>query len=1063
MEFWAALGIEQTKDEEAIHAAYREKLQLVHPEEHPEEFMQLRQAYDEALRYARQTEESAPHEATPIDRWIGRVEEVYDSLPRRINAEEWKNLFADEVCQGLDSRIDARNALLKFLMECYYLPNEIWQLIVDTYSVKDNYDELCEIFPKAYIDNAVIGGAEWEPNVPYDIYAEGTTGNPDAFIKLVNKCREERRSGNHDAAAATILDMKKCGIEHPYIRLSEAELAAAKEENDKALAIIDELAEQYPEDIGIRQFHGECMRHIAKDYERGLADYEFILTKREQNAQANWGKAECLLELGKLEDAKDIYLHLHQRLPYDGNITERIEEVNNRLVSEYERKVAENPEDFELCMDYAWSCLQRREYDKVREIMEKLPQPADAAQRCDLNNFATKFHINCDEYEKALSYAMDWEEGLKELPEGETEKEKKRKGKLGEILYLQSAALMALERYDEALEKTEASEAADPKSIDPLDIRRRVYHRQRKFDKAVEVGEKITRMEPGYTSWYALGYEQYTQGDKAAAFRSFGEALDYARVLQAYIFRARILCDFEEWDSVKENIDFLLSSGIDEDNVHVRYLRARLAHKDDDKKAALESYYAIIEQFEEARSKGEVSECDYIWEVYHLAADIEDDFGRDADEVLTIVEKGIAEQKDYSPLLELKNYLLHKKKDYPAMIELNRTILSFYPRARISHQRIADCYYYMDEYEKAVEEYLIQEKISDSCWVQEVLGLCLMYLERYDEAEAHYRKAIELEPERIRPRANLGLMYERRFNKERNAYDFELSLPLQEECVRLNDELEPEKRSKVYRTWLARCLARMGRFDEAMAQYRKNFELYGDEEDARKEVEVLMECGRFEEGEKLLDKYRAQGVLGDHPYYIMKADFRLFQGKNRDFLKYISKMEDDHRKYSKLAYFYEDSDKKKDRLETIKWFRKALEEDENRSNYLIGYIRSLNEAGRLDECRETVDKALKTIEELKNQGWNVGLYLTEMALVYLAAGEPDKAKPYIDRAMTAPLCDHCRYRRCKDAYVALARYYMAKEMYEECAKTCREGMEFGHDETIFALYLKQLKKERKIK
>ena len=142
--------------------------------------------------------------------------------------------------------------------------------------------------------------------------------------------------------------------------------------------------------------------------------------------KANWGKAECLLELGKLEDAKDIYLHLHQRLPYDGNITERIEEVNNRLVSEYERRVAENPEDFELCMDYAWSCLQRREYDKVREIMEKLPQPADAAQRCDLNNFATKFHINCDEYEKALSYAMDWEEGLKELPEGETEKEKKR-------------------------------------------------------------------------------------------------------------------------------------------------------------------------------------------------------------------------------------------------------------------------------------------------------------------------------------------------------------------------------------------------------------------------------------------------------------------------------------------------------------------------------------------------------------------------------------------------------------------------------------------------------------
>ena len=86
-----------------------------------------------------------------------------------------------------------------------------------------------------------------------------------------------------------------------------------------------------------------------------------------------------------------------------------------------------------------------------------------------------------------------------------------------------------------------------------------------------------------------------------------------------------------------------------------------------------------------------------------------------------------------------------------------------------------------------------------------------------------------------------------------------------------------------------------------------------------------------------------------------------------------------------------------------------------------------------------------------------------MALNYLAIGEPEKAKPYIDKAMTAPLCDTCRYRRCKDAYLALKHYYMDKEMYEEAAQVCREASEFVADETEFTELVKQLKKERKIK
>lgn len=53
MNFWQILGISPTKDLKAIKTAYSSKSREVHPEEHPEEFKQLHDAYMSAVKYAR--------------------------------------------------------------------------------------------------------------------------------------------------------------------------------------------------------------------------------------------------------------------------------------------------------------------------------------------------------------------------------------------------------------------------------------------------------------------------------------------------------------------------------------------------------------------------------------------------------------------------------------------------------------------------------------------------------------------------------------------------------------------------------------------------------------------------------------------------------------------------------------------------------------------------------------------------------------------------------------------------------------------------------------------------
>lgn len=49
---WAILGIPLTTDPKQIRQAYAAKARTVHPEEHPEEFMELQNAYQQALHFA---------------------------------------------------------------------------------------------------------------------------------------------------------------------------------------------------------------------------------------------------------------------------------------------------------------------------------------------------------------------------------------------------------------------------------------------------------------------------------------------------------------------------------------------------------------------------------------------------------------------------------------------------------------------------------------------------------------------------------------------------------------------------------------------------------------------------------------------------------------------------------------------------------------------------------------------------------------------------------------------------------------------------------------------------
>lgn len=93
MNIWNILGIEPTTDKKAIRKAYAAKTKEIHPEEKPEEFKQLHEAYQAALGYAdyvRQVEQSGGS----VKSFYQMVESVPEGEPE--DAGESETAYADE-------------------------------------------------------------------------------------------------------------------------------------------------------------------------------------------------------------------------------------------------------------------------------------------------------------------------------------------------------------------------------------------------------------------------------------------------------------------------------------------------------------------------------------------------------------------------------------------------------------------------------------------------------------------------------------------------------------------------------------------------------------------------------------------------------------------------------------------------------------------------------------------------------------------------------------------------------------------------------------------------------
>lgn len=210
---WKIIGIEATSDISAIRKAYAAKVKLCRPDEDPEGFGKLREAYESALNIAKQrtlTDSSSsrlseiefdgsannedskatsfsnlkrtdvvkdvvhPPEESAVEFFtsstesiydiFGKMEELYHDFFKRIEIKNWEDILKSDYYLDIQIKTSNRPAMLHFFAEHPVLPKAVWVLMDQEFGWTDNMSGM----PAASLADYAVLKEELDPRWDLD-------------------------------------------------------------------------------------------------------------------------------------------------------------------------------------------------------------------------------------------------------------------------------------------------------------------------------------------------------------------------------------------------------------------------------------------------------------------------------------------------------------------------------------------------------------------------------------------------------------------------------------------------------------------------------------------------------------------------------------------------------------------------------------------------------------------------------------------------------------------------------------------------------------------------------
>lgn len=1078
---YQVLGIRGLTDERSIKAAYMQKLKGTNPEDDPEGFRKLREAYEQALELLRRSEEEKEEQPkTEKDIWIAKVDKVYKNYKSRGNVEAWKALFEDEYCQSLDTSLEARDAMLGYLMSCFYLPREIWQSLDREFQIMEDYDNLKERYPEDFLEY-IRHYVQYDYYVDFDkmrlrddTLSEDDT-NVDEYIRTYQDLRGLCDQEEWKQAEEKLSDIAAYGVWYPWEDAERVRVLEAKGELKQADALAQKLIADWPEDQYL------LLRAANVKWTLGEKEEAFALWSRSpDNYDARIGIIKYYLENEETaEKAKDMALDIWEQDGSGQRVDEYIKRANELLLNQYGRKLTEledGPEKDAVLLEIAWCKYQDREMEESIRILDDL-EPADDIYY-SYHNLKGRVLAALGKNKEAVPELRVWLSMILETVDDGSEESQKRLRRKGTAYLMLGFCLSKIEEYDEAVEmlKRAEEEITDlSEKYGAMNTLAETYLSMEEYERAVDKCDQIIAGESGYYPAYVNRQKAYFEMQK-----SQGVVDDYYRAVEIYpgyympyLLAAKVFFFCRQYEDAKGVLARAAENEVEFSDemklFQVKILR-NLAQSEQEREEPMR----ILRELKKSVNPEE-TDLEDTSEIEYETALLYWDNGQ-LDTALKHLGTAIRQNPSRGQYFMVKGDLLRQKDQYKEALSAYQTAKEDYEGTAVYYYGVGCCHEGLEDSETALSYFMkaaeqdagyrdVNEKISDiymeryktgydpedfsramiyikhevenweNCYILVHRGLMYMEVMQLEKAIEDFEKALTYQPDDWAAYNNMGYCYKHKGDYKKSIEMYEKSL----EALRQRND----KRVLPYSN-MADCYEILGEYERAVDCYEKDLEWYPDRISFYQEIgDMYYYMGDYQ---KAIKSYETAGSKWQNKEYLIKIGDALFaQGKllraKGNYKKAIQTADprgDAYYRYNDYAerlitqYF--------DYKGAIAILQKAnqgfLKGDWNASRNAHGtnerfQARAYYLSGNLKEAAAHAKKALELYladahseEAYLEYPVSRPLHLSRVGECYLYMGQTEKAYELFGQMGSGYRCEHCRFGECYEKYRNLGLYYL---------------------------------------
>lgn len=1064
---WKILEIAQTSDEDKIKAAYRTKLVKVNPEENPEGFKELRQAYEKALDWAH----NAKKEKSPLEQWMYEIEQIYQNFYRRIDEEEWDEQLQNEICTDLDTAEEARMWMIRFLMEHCFLPQFVWKKVWKVFEFEEDKEILTEKVSNDFI-TYIQYRANNEDYFDYQLFDGPIDADYDTYMRKINLFKSCMDDENLQQAEELIEELEHNEITHPYVRIEIVKYYLLSED-ERWKTMWKDLKEELEENPFLTELRGEIALRQGR-YADAERDFLEVLKQIPGRTNTSRKLVELYQQTGEYEKGKKICLDVLDNKVPDERICNMMIAINEKLITLWKDR-----DDKQI--DLAWCYYQNQKFKECLHILRKRKREGKA--EFDYYNLIARVLLETGDYEEGYEMTKIWISNIEHLT-GEEEDYDRKSKRYGYAHFIASMFCMELGLDEKCEQYFQRSLELDQEQMDAMMYRERRMEsllRRKKYEQCIKEANTALEMSEFFYPAYIYRQEaNYYLCRVQQVIDDFYRAIELVPEQEKpYVTVMKMLVNLNLINDLKNILKIGHNNGVQGPEFDFYDLEYKRCHAQTS--AELQTIAAKMKELLSKLPEKKAQISYRLGLIYDRLSEISDrEFLQEA---LFYAKEAFSEDGDtpqYSWLLADIYQKLGKYQKaitlYEKVLELDHTLYNAWIDMGSAYEEIGDFENAIKVMEKGAKhlehhEYvhnslmnlylkqfaLSRERTDFNQALQhanaqlEIVANAYFYRERaylyiedmqLEPALKDIQKSYELSPDDLYALSSMGYIHQLMGRYQEAIHYYEKA----EQYAKTTAQ-----KFSLYRWW-APIYERAGQFEKALECYRKCRDMDQDSADMSEKIaEIYMRMNQYAKAAEAYAMAARNTEYQKAAMMLKEATAWYYNGNRIKTAKILKQIElsysNDSEVCCMLGEFY--LEEKRDLKKACKFYHAACcNVSDEPYNRLVPYIRLVQvyyEMGKEDKARKMRQIAERKISEmygsmeefLRKMEYQKAVYY-KIAMMYYYSGELDLAKKYLAEMKERPMCHFCHYGFCYEEKMVEAAFYVECRQIEDALKIYRQ-------------------------